>query len=83
VHNSKIRTLTLTDGRLTEGPPISLPTKDPSGRPVTLFPAGIALTPDDRRLVVADQLGDAVTVVDTATTVTHTVSVGHRPYGSR
>jgi YVTN family beta-propeller protein len=76
--NSKIRVLSFADGRLTEGAPI-LPTTTPEGAKVTLFPAGLAVSPGGGRLVVADQLGDAVTVADTATGDTRTVAAGHRP----
>ena len=77
--NSKIRVLSFDGGRLTEGDPIKLPTTTPDGRDVTLFPAGLAVTPDGGKVVVADQLGDAVTVADTATGETRTVAAGHRP----
>ncbi|TFB49008.1 phosphoesterase [Cryobacterium tagatosivorans] len=77
--NSKIRTYSYSAGKLTEGPAIQLPTKNPDGLALTLFPAGLALTPDGKRLVVADQLADAVSVVDLATGTVSTTSVGHRP----
>lgn len=77
--NSKIRVLSFADGKLTETAPILLPTKTPDGVKVTLFPAGLDVTPDGKKLVVADQLGNAVTVADTATAQTTTVAVGHRP----
>jgi len=79
--NSKIRVLSFADGRLAEGAPILLPTTTPDGKKVTLFPAGLAVTPDGKRVVVADQLGDAVTVTDTdpASAVSQTVATGHRP----
>ncbi|GGJ61873.1 bifunctional YncE family protein/alkaline phosphatase family protein [Streptomyces brasiliensis] len=77
--NSKIRVLSFADGRLTEGDPIKLPTKAPDGKAVTLFPAGLAITPDGKKLVVADQLGNAVTVAGTAGGQVQTVATGHRP----
>src|SRR6476620_1471190 len=77
--NSKIRVLHYADGKLTEGAPIQLPTTNPDGVKVTLFPAGLATTPDGTHLVVADQLGDAVSVVDLATGTARTVAAGHRP----
>ncbi|AKT52921.1 phosphoesterase [Arsenicicoccus sp. oral taxon 190] len=77
--NSKIRVLTFDGAKLTEGAPIALPTMSPEGKAVTLFPAGLATTPDGKRLVVADQLGNAVTVVDLATRAQQTVAAGHRP----
>lgn len=69
-------------GRLTEGSPIALPTVSPStGVKVNMFPAGLAVTPDGRRLLVADQLADAASLVDVTTGAVTTASVGHRPYG--
>ena len=44
--------------------------------PESLY-VGLAWSPDGRKLVVAEQLGNAVT--DTATTQMTTVAVGHRP----
>ncbi|MER6121318.1 beta-propeller fold lactonase family protein [Streptomyces sp. NPDC001795] len=77
--NSKIRVLSLANGRLTERGPIKLPTKTADGKAVTLFPAGLADTPDGKKLVIADQLGDAVTVTDTVGGPVQTVTAGHRP----
>ncbi|MEY9938197.1 bifunctional YncE family protein/alkaline phosphatase family protein [Streptacidiphilus sp. MAP5-3] len=77
------------DDRLTQAPDIALPTANPAGRKVTMYPAGLAVTPDGSRLVVADQLADAVTVVAlsevtgpraAAPPTTWTVPVGHDPY---
>ena len=77
--NSKIRVLSFANGKLGEAEPIMLPTKTPEGVKVTLFPAGLDVTPDGKKLVVADQLGNAVTVADTATGLSRTVAAGHRP----
>ncbi|GDY31766.1 bifunctional YncE family protein/alkaline phosphatase family protein [Gandjariella thermophila] len=66
---------------LTEDPPIALPTKNPAGQVVNLYPAGLAVTPDGKRLVVADQMSDSASVVDLATRRVDTVGVGHNPYG--
>ncbi|MFH5878806.1 alkaline phosphatase family protein [Arthrobacter sp. NA-172] len=77
--NSKIRTYSFSGGRLTEGAPLQLPTTTPSGNALNLFPAGLALTPDGKRLIVADQLADAVSVVDLATGKVSTTPAGHRP----
>jgi len=77
--NAKIRVYTYSEGKLTEGTAIQLPDKNPDGLALTLFPAGLALTPDGKRLVVADQLADAVSVVDLATGAVNTTAVGHRP----
>jgi YVTN family beta-propeller protein len=79
--NNVIRTYTVGGGHLTETAPIALPTTNPGAAAVNMYPAGLAVTPDGRRLVVADQLADAATVVDLATGTPHTVAVGHDPYG--
>lgn len=77
----QIHVYDVAGGRLTETAPLQLPTKNPQGKPVNMYPTGLAVTPDGQRLVVADQLADAATVVDLATGATHTVPVGHDPYG--
>src|SRR6266567_1058279 len=79
--NNVIRAYGVTGGHLTEATPMALPTKNPSGAAVNMYPAGLAVTPEGRRLVVADQLADAASVVDIATGTTQTVAVGHDPYG--
>jgi YVTN family beta-propeller protein len=65
--------------QLTEQAAFSLPRTTPSGAKVNAFPAGLAVTPDGRRLVVADQLADAVSVIDVATGTVATTAVGHAP----
>ncbi|PZH16341.1 phosphoesterase [Streptomyces sp. NTH33] len=77
--NSKIRVLSFAGGRLTERDPVKLPAKTADGKALTLFPAGLAVTPEGKKLVVADQLGDAVTVADTVSGQVRTVAAGHRP----
>lgn len=77
--NSKIRTYSYTGGKLTEGTALQLPTSTSGGKALNLFPAGLALTPDGKRLVVADQLADAVSVVDLGTGNVTTTPGGHRP----
>jgi len=79
--NNKIRTFDVAGDRLTETAPIPLPTTNPAGVTVNLYPADLALTPDGRRLVVADSVADAATVIDLATNASQTVAVGHAPYG--
>jgi YVTN family beta-propeller protein len=79
--NNKIRTFDVAADRLTETAPIALPTTNPAGVKVNLYPAELALTPDGHRLVVADQLADAATVIDLTTNASRTVPVGHAPYG--
>ncbi|WP_369046597.1 bifunctional YncE family protein/alkaline phosphatase family protein [Sinomonas sp. P10A9] len=79
--NSKIRTYTYAGGKLTEGAALALPTTTPDGKPLTLYPAGLAVTPDGKRIVVADQLGNAVSVVDMSSGAVHTAAAGNRPVG--
>ena len=78
--NNKIRTYSFASGRLTEGASIPLPTTSETGKKINPYPAGIALTPDGGRLVVADRLADAVTVIDVRTGTQKTIGVGHAPY---
>jgi YVTN family beta-propeller protein len=78
--NNKIRTYSFTSGQLTEGASIALPTTSETGKTINPYPAGIAMTPDGGRLVVADRLADAVTVIDVRTGAQKTVGVGHAPY---
>ncbi len=79
--NNLIRRYTMTAGRLTEGPPLPLPTTNPAGAKLNPFPAGLAVTPDRARVLVADQQADAFSVVDVATGMVHTAPAGHRPDG--
>ncbi|MBV9313874.1 MAG: bifunctional YncE family protein/alkaline phosphatase family protein [Pseudonocardia sp.] len=75
-----IRRYGVQAGALTEQPAFTLPTTNPAGAKVNPFPAGIALTPDGQRLLVADDQADAVSVIDLATGATHTGPAGHHPY---
>ncbi|MGH3779893.1 MAG: beta-propeller fold lactonase family protein [Pseudonocardiaceae bacterium] len=79
--NNLIRRYTVNGGTLTETTPIPLPTTNPAGAKINPLPAGIALTSDGQRLLVADQQADALSVVDLATGAVHTTAAGHRPYG--
>jgi YVTN family beta-propeller protein len=76
VHSYRVRA-----GRLTEAGSLALPRTNPAGQPVDMFPAGLDLTEDGSRLVVADHLADAASVIDLRTGHTLTVPVGHAPYG--
>ena len=77
-----VHTYDVALGRLTETAPLTAPpTTAPDGSTLNPFPAGLAITPDGARLVVTDQLADAVTVVDLATGALASTPVGHRPYG--
>jgi YVTN family beta-propeller protein len=74
-----IRRYAVGNGSLTEQPPLPLPTTTPAGAKINLFPAGLALTPDGQRLLVADQQADALSVVDLSSGAVHTTAAGHRP----
>jgi len=66
--------------QLTEQAPFALPTSAPgSMAKIKPFPAGLAVTPDGSRMVVADHLADAVSVIDVATGAVRTTAVGHAP----
>ena len=71
----------VSGGRVTEVDPIELPRANPAGVAVNMFPAGLAVTPDGRSLVVADHLADAASVIDLATGSVTTTPVGHAPQG--
>jgi len=78
--NDIVRVYDVQGQQLTETTPVYLPTAADS-TPLHPFPAGLAVTPNGGRLVVADQMGDAVSVVDLADRRISTVPVGHRPCG--
>ena len=79
--NNKIRVYDADAGHLTETGAIPLPTTNPAGVRINPFPAGLAVSPDGRRLFVADQLADAASAIDLDTGAVTTVPVGHTPYG--
>jgi len=79
--DQKIHVYLVTGTVLTETASIQLPTKTPEGAKLNLFPAGLAVTPDGSKLVVADHLADAVSVIDVATGAIATTAVGHAPQG--
>jgi YVTN family beta-propeller protein len=79
--SEQIHVYAVSGGQLTEQAPIPLPTINPTGAKINMFPAGLEVTPDGKRLVVADHLADAVSVVDLATNAVSTVAAGHTPYG--
>jgi YVTN family beta-propeller protein len=72
--NDKIRTYQVAgDGSLTETAPIALPAGS--------YPGGLAISADGKRLYVANDLGESLAIVDTATgTVASTTPVAHNPY---
>ncbi len=79
--NNKIRVYAVGgDGRLAEQSPLALPTTNPAGEPVTMFPAGLAVSPDGGMLYVADSLADAVSAIDVTSGEVRTTPVGHNPY---
>jgi YVTN family beta-propeller protein len=78
--NNKIRVYTVDGkGTLAEQPALPLPTTNPAGQKVNMFPAGLAVAPDGRTLYVADQLADALSAVDTTSGAVRTIPVGHNP----
>jgi YVTN family beta-propeller protein len=79
--NNKIRVYDVSGGTLTEGQPLKLPTTNPAGTKINMFPAGLAVSADGTKLYVADQLADAVSVIDVASGAVKTAAVGHNPYG--
>jgi YVTN family beta-propeller protein len=79
--NNIVRSYSVSDHGLAANGSFPLPTTTPKGAKVNPFPAGIAVTPDGGRLVVADQQADAVSVIDVGTSAVHTIAAGHRPYG--
>ncbi|HEX6539800.1 MAG TPA: alkaline phosphatase family protein [Candidatus Dormibacteraeota bacterium] len=76
-----VHTYTVSSHQLTESTPLALPTKNPSGQSINSFPAGLQVTPDGSKLVVADHLADAVSVVPVDGSAVSTVPVGHAPLG--
>jgi YVTN family beta-propeller protein len=72
--NNKVRSYDVAaDGTLTETAPIALPAGS--------YPGGLAISADGKRLYVANDLGESMSIVDTSTgTVTSTTPVGHNPF---
>lgn len=79
--DEQVHVYRVAGGRLTEGNPITLPATDAAGAKVNMFLAGLQVTPNGKRLVVADHLADAVSVVDLATGEARSTAVGHAPFG--
>jgi YVTN family beta-propeller protein len=81
--NNKIRVYSISGEHLTEQPPIVLPTGPvrPFFGDVAPYPDGLAISADGKRLYVANNLGDSMSIVDTTTGATlSTTPVGHNPY---
>ncbi len=74
--DQKVHRYSVAGGRLTEQAPYTVPTTATAANP---FTAGVDVTPDGRRLVVADHLADAASVIDTRTGAVSSVAVGHAP----
>jgi YVTN family beta-propeller protein len=72
--NNKIRTYDVAaDGSLTETAPIALAPGS--------YPSGLAISADGKRLYVANDLGESMSIIDTASgTVSSTTATGHNPY---
>ena len=67
-------------GRLTERQPLQIPVPPSQGTTKgRAFPAGLDVTADGRRLLVANHLADSVSVVDLASGQSTQVAVGHAP----
>jgi YVTN family beta-propeller protein len=79
--NNKIRVYDVHGQTLTERDPIPLPTSGAQGQRINPYPAGLTVSADGRTLYVADNLADAVSIVDLpGRAVQATVPVGHNPY---
>jgi len=78
--DNKVHRYSVAGQQLTELPSFALPTTAPgSTAKIQPFPAGLAVTPDGSRLVVADHLADAVSIINVATGAVSTTAVGHAP----
>ena len=77
--DEQIHVYDVASRHLSEKAPIILPSTNPAGTKVNMFPAGLDSTPDGARLVVADHLADAASVIHVATGAVSTVAVGHAP----
>ncbi|OKH48923.1 hypothetical protein NIES2101_21565 [Calothrix sp. HK-06] len=79
--NNKIRVYDVDGQHLTETDPIVLPPQTPDGKPLNLYPAGFSISADGKSMYVADNLGDAMSIIDLPSrTVIDTIQVGHNPY---
>jgi YVTN family beta-propeller protein len=79
--NNKIRVYEVSGQTLTETTSIQLPLPiGPKGKPITLYPAGLSVSPDGQKLYVADNLGDRMSAIDLTTGNVTTIPVGHNPY---
>jgi YVTN family beta-propeller protein len=79
--NNKIRVYDVSGQTLTETTSIQLPLPiGPKGKPISLYPAGLSVSPDGTKLYVADNLGDRMSAIDLTTGNVTTIPVGHDPY---
>jgi YVTN family beta-propeller protein len=68
-------------GKLTETNPLLIPMPvGTTGKPINLFTAGLALSADGKTLYVADNLGNALSVIDLTSGAATTLPVGPNPY---
>jgi YVTN family beta-propeller protein len=79
--NNKVRVFNVSGGTLTETTALKLPATNPDGVKVNMFPAGLAISSNGKKLYVADQVADAFSVIDVASGEVKTTAVGHNPYG--
>ena len=61
--NNKIRVYDVDGQHLTETDPIVLPPQTPDGKPPNLYPAGFSISADGKSMYVADNLGDAMSII--------------------
>jgi YVTN family beta-propeller protein len=80
--NNKIRVYDVVDQQLTETAPIPLSTAvGPDGQRTNPYPAGLAMAADGSRLYAADNLANALSIIDLSTrSVSATIRVGADPY---
>ena len=82
--NNKVRVYDVGDGEVTERDPIRLgPSSldEEDDEDPQIFPAGLTVTEDGKRLFVANNLDDSMSVIDLESEeVIETVGVGNQPY---
>ena len=65
-NTDEVHTYAVKDGKLSEGDPLALETESQTGETSHPFPAGLTVSPDGKRVYVADTLANALSIVDTA-----------------
>ena len=72
---------TVKDGLMAPAGTLTLAPKE-AGKDATRYPAGLALSPDGKRLYVAENVGDSLAVLDLPVgKVLQRLPTGHSPYG--